>query len=99
MKKDRNSFFNEASYSYGSYTPNNMYGMPIQQGSFNQSFYSGPTMNQNSQLDNYDTSNIESKISKLERQINRIDARLTKLESTTPITNNTYDDSNNMYML
>ena len=46
MKKDRNSFFNEASYSYGGYIPtNNMMQpnmMPVQSGQYNQSFYSGP---------------------------------------------------------
>lgn len=104
MKKDRNSFFNEASYSYGSYTPNNMYGgFPIQQGSFNQSFYQGPgypVNNMPNQVDNnYNTSDIEARISKIERQLNRIDNRLTKLESNSTIINNTYDETNNMYMV
>ena len=44
MKKDRNSFFNESSYSYGNYYPN----MPMQNivpqmsSNYQQSFYSGP---------------------------------------------------------
>lgn len=101
MKKDRNSFFNEASYSYGGYMPNNMMQpnmMPVQSGSFNQSFYSGPggSMQPNSGID---ASDIESRLSKIERQLNRIDSRLTKLETTSSVPTESFENTTNMYMV
>ena len=102
MKKDRNSFFNEASYSYGGYIPNNMVQpnmMPVQSGAFNQSFYSGPgyPMQQNSNI--MDTNDIESRLSKIERQLNRLDSRLTKLETSSNVTTESFENNTNMYMV
>ena len=104
MKKDRNSFFNEASYSYGGYIPNNMVQpnmVPVQSGQFNQSFYSGPgyPMGQQQMNPNMDSSDIESRISKIERQLNRIDSRLTKLETSSTITTDGFENTTNMYMV
>ncbi len=109
MKKDRNTFFNEAGFqtsSFGS-TPN----MPLMQpnytmnGGFGQqsssSFYSGP-MNQGMagmNAGNDYMSEIESRLSKIERQINRLDARINKLESKGIVTTENYDNTTNMYML
>lgn len=104
MKKDRNSFFNEASYSYGGYIPNNMMQpnmMPVQSGQYNQSFYSGPgyvgTSMQNTP--NTDYSDIESRLSKIERQLNRLDSRITKLETTSSVTSESFENTTNMYMV
>ena len=102
MKKDRNSFFNEASYSYGGYIPtNNMMQpnmMPVQSGQYNQSFYSGPGfMGQTNNT--MDMNDIESRLSKIERQLNRLDSRLTKLETTTNITSESFENTTNMYMV
>ena len=99
MKKDRNSFFNEQSYSYG-YMPNNMYGpimMPSQSSSFQQSFYSGPgyPVAGNTSID---SSDIDARISKIERSIARIDARLTRLE-TSNIADTNIENTTNMYMV
>ena len=100
MKKDRNSFFNEQSYSYG-YMPNNMMMpqqmMPSQSSSFQQSFYSGPGYPQmgNTSIDNSD---IEARLSKIERSINRLDSRLTKLENTS-VSDITNENTTNMYMV
>ena len=103
MKKDRNSFFNEASYSYGGYIPNNMVQpnmMPVQSGQFNQSFYSGPGYPMTNQTNpNIDSNDIESRLSKIERQLNRIDSRLTKLETSSTITTDGFDNTTNMYMV
>jgi len=103
MKKDRNSFFNEASYSYGGYIPNNMVQpnmMPVQSGQFNQSFYSGPGYPMTNQMNsNMDSNDIESRLSKIERQLNRIDSRLTKLETSSTITTDGFDNTTNMYMV
>lgn len=103
IKKDRNSFFNEASYSYGGYIPNNMMQpnmMPVQSGQYNQSFYSGPgySMGQQS-TSSIDSSDIESRLSKIERQLNRLDSRLTKLETTSNVTTEGFDNTTNMYMI
>lgn len=101
MKKDRNSFFNEASYSYGGYIPNNMMQqpnmMPVQSGSYNQSFYSGPGYQM--QSNNIDTTDIESRLSKIERQLNRLDSRLTKLETTSSVATESFENTTNMYMV
>ena len=101
MKKDRNSFFNEQSYSYGAYMPNNMMNpnmMPSMSSNYQQSFYSGPgyPMNGNASIDNSD---IEARLSKIERTINRLDSRITKLETTPSPTNENFENTTNMYMV
>ena len=104
MKKDRNSFFNEASYSYGGYIPNNMMQpnmMPVQSGQYNQSFYSGPgyTGASMQSTPNTDYSDIESRLSKIERQLNRLDSRITKLETTSSVASESFENTTNMYMV
>ena len=88
MKKDRNSFFGEASYLNQQTYPNpNM--APFATTSFaNQGFYAGPiggNMNYNPNIplnkEMPDYSDIEARLSKIERQINRLDIRLNKLET------------------
>lgn len=98
MKKDRNSFFNESSYSYGNFMPNNNM-MPVNQASYNQSFYSGPGYPQMPNNTTIDYSDVESRLSKIERTLNRIDSRLTKLETTSNITTETIENNTNMYMV
>lgn len=104
MKKDRNSFFNEASYSYGGYIPNNMMQpnmMPVQSSQYNQSFYSGPGYPATNMQSNpsIDYSDIESRLSKIERQLNRLDSRITKLETTSNVTTESFENTTNMYMV
>ncbi len=104
MKKNRNTFFsnyNAQTQSYIPNFPNNMNQavipdnnfMPYNQTSMNSSYYSGPDISIQQELDN--------RLSKIERQLNRLDNRLSKLEGTISkpdnITENNY--SNNMYML
>jgi len=101
VKKDRNSFFNEQSYSYGGYIPNNMMNpnmMPSMSSNYQQSFYSGPgyPMNGNTSIDNSD---IEARLSKIERTINRLDSRITKLETTPSSTTENFENTTNMYMV
>ena len=100
MKKDRNSFFNEQSYSYG-YMPNNMAigpnMMPSQASSFQQSFYSGPGYPTTGNT-SIDSSDIEARLSKIERSIARLDSRITKLESTN-IADTNIENTTNMYMV
>lgn len=95
MKKDRNSFFNEQSYSYG-YMPNNMM-MPSQSGSFQQSFYSGPGYPTTGNT-SIDSSDMDARLSKIERSIARLDSRITKLESTN-IADTNIENTTNMYMV
>lgn len=104
MKKDRNTFFNEASFSQSGFIPN--MPMPQYSGQASQSFYAGmnqsPNMNTNFNPNqgmggNDFTSDIESRLSKIERQINRMDARISKLESKDFASDTTLN--NNMYML
>lgn len=107
MKKDRNSFFNEASFqqSYGSNMPN--FGMPggypMNSGfgsQASQSFYTGPMSNtQNMPAGSDYMSDLESRLAKIERQINRLDARISKLESKGVLTTENFDNTTNMYML
>lgn len=111
MKKNRNTFFNEANFSQSSYmgTPNMQ--SPMMGGNFNtptysgaqasQSFYSGPMpMMQNSNMMPGDNmSDMESRMAKIERQINRLDARISKLENKGLMTTENYDNTTNMYML
>jgi len=96
MKKDRNTFFSNYNAQTQSYIPNypNMIQnqfVPMEQSSMNSSYYSGPDIALNNDIDN--------RLSKIERQINRLDNRLTKLEnsSITEVKENNY--SSNMYML
>lgn len=116
MKKDRNTFFQEAQMSSASYFPNmmpyqNMGGMPmqapmqapIQAAQASQSFYAGPSYPNNGMMmpAQNDTSDLESRISKLERNMQRLDARISKLENSYPIStdNDTFNSATNMYMI
>lgn len=111
MKKDRNTFFNEANFSQASYmgTPNMQpqmmpqnFGAPTYSGSqASQSFYSGPVpmMQNNGGMPTDNISDIESRMSKIERQMNRLDARISKLENKGLMTTENYDNTTNMYML
>ena len=104
MKKNRNSFFNESSYSYGGYYPNNMMNpnmMPSMSSNFSESFYSGPgyPMNNNMNNTSIDYSDIDARLSKIERSINRLDSRLTKLETTSSTKIENIENNNNMYMV
>lgn len=98
MLRNRNSFFQEASMSTGSYMQNMMpYPMnnniPVNTATASQSYYSGPSLNQNyNNFDDYD-----NRIAKLERQINRLDARISKLENSSKL--ESVDMSSNMYMI
>mgnify|MGYP001861332433 FL=1 len=112
MKKDRNAFFQEASYFSGTNIPNpnmNVANTPFATQSAS-SFYAGPVapMNYNipnnlntniSNVPNYDFSDIESRLSKLERQVNRLDARVSKLETNTYYPTEEIDTTTNMYMV
>ncbi len=89
MKKDRNTFFNEASFSQSGYIPTpNFNNMPYPN-SFptNQSFYG---------TESY-SSDLESRLAKIERNLNRLDARLSKLENSNIL--NQTENPTNMYML
>lgn len=103
MKKNRNTFFQEAQMSSFNYYPNPNQmnfmsaNMPAQASQSSQSFYAGPApMYQQNQNTNYN--DIEARIAKLERQVNRLETRLNKLESPININDN-YDTSTNMYMI
>lgn len=111
MKKDRNAFFQEASYFSGTNipTPNmNMTATPFATNA-QSSFYAGPVpnmnyntnanMNANMTNPNYDMSDIESRLSKLERQVNRLDARISKIENTALYPTEEIDTTTNMYMV
>lgn len=106
MKRDRNTFFQNYSAQSQSYIPtpnmqmqsmpqmpqmnqNSQFG-PYQAASQESSFYAGPNLQNNSEL--------EQRISKIERQINRLDQRISKLENTNKVE---IDENNysNMYML
>lgn len=100
MKKDRNTFFQEAQMSNYNYFPNpNMNlmsaNMPTQASQSSQAFYAGPgsPIMPNIQED------IESRLAKLERQVNRLETRINKLESLTSYSNDDIDVSTNMYMV
>lgn len=110
MKKDRNAFFQEASYFNQTNIP--APNMNIANGPFTtasqSSFYAGPVAPMNYNTPNnvnanmptsYDFSDIESRLSKLERQVNRLDARVTKLESNTLYPTEEIDTTTNMYMV
>jgi len=100
MKKDRNSFFNEQSYSYG-YYPNNMMNqnmMPSMSSNYNQSFYSGPGYPPNNNT-SIDYSDIDARFSKIERTLNRLDSRVTKLETSADTKIESIENNTNMYMV
>lgn len=111
MKKDRNTFFNEASFSQSGYIPTPNFsgnGMPMN-GGFSGSqtgmnFYSGPSpmgsmgYNQNNMGNDY-MNDIESRLAKIERQMNRLDARISKLESKGFVSTEQIENNTNMYML
>ena len=100
MKKDRNSFFQEYGMNgYNNMMPNMM--MPNQAFSANSSFYSGPGMNYNPNMNNNMYSDIDSRLSKIERQLNRLETRISHLEGDNPNTNINIDEynSNPMYMV
>ncbi len=109
MKKDRNSFFQEANYmSQANYPNPNM--TPYQATSYsNQGFYAGPPItpqmpnNYNIQNSGYpvnnDYSDFESRLAKLERQVNRLDSRVTKLENNSFYTTDEMDNTTNVYMV
>lgn len=105
MKKDRNSFFQEASYYNQTNIPNQNPQFMTQA---NSSFYAGSIpmnyttpngINANMGMINYDVSEIESRLAKIERQINRLDARINKLEATTFYPTEEIDTTTNMYMV
>ena len=102
MKKNRNTFFQEAQSSSFNYYPNPMNMMnpniPTQASQSTQSFYAGPApMYQQNPSNNYN--DFEARIAKLERQVNRLEARLTKLENQGTTYIDDYDTSTNMYMV
>lgn len=113
MKKDRNTFFSEASMSSQNYFPGpnmnmQMANAPFQSAQASQSFYSGPAnmqmpMQGGAPIQNYGYNpytEIESRLAKIERQINRLDSRVSKLESQTFYSNDDYTNGNDsMYMV
>lgn len=106
MKKDRNAFFqNQSASSYfyptnmGVNVPNQMYsGYPMATES-SSNFYQGPIIAPMQAVDNYSSSEIESRFAKIERQLNRLDTRVTKLESEISTNMGTDYTTNNMYMI
>ena len=106
MKKDRNSFFNEANFQQSTYVPTPNFGLNQNfppNTTFNQasqSFYSGPMSSPmpNNYGNDY-MSEIESRFAKIERQLNRMDARINKLETKGLMTTENFDNTTNMYML
>lgn len=108
MKKDRNTFFGEASMSTFSNqiqpqfaSPYNYpINMPMGQAQYTQqSFSTGayPTMNipvmNNAMATDY--SDLESRMAKMERQMNRLEQRIQKLESQTLSSHNDYEINQN----
>ena len=100
MKRNRNTFFSNYNAQTQAYIPNGMPNFqqtptsefgPYTQSSMNSSYYSGPDINSNNELDN--------RLSKIERQINRLDNRLSKLENQTMTTEIKDNNYTNMYML
>jgi len=111
MKKDRNTFFSEASMSTQNYFPgpNNMNmqiaNPPFQSAQASQSFYSNPSILPQNNMPYIDNQNyisyteIENRIAKIERQINRLESRINKLESQTIYSNDDYKGNDGMYMV
>lgn len=95
MKKNRNSFFAEANFS-NFQTGGIPQNIPYQAGTNYNSFYQNQTGMP--YVDNADS--VENRLAKIERQINRLNARVNKLESlNTTFIDDTFDTTNNMYML
>ena len=98
MRKDRNTFFQEANMSAMGYMPNQnmMNPYPYQATQMSNTYYNGPDM----MMGNND---LESRLAKIERQIHRLEARVSKLETTLPLNYTTDSDidvtNNSMYML
>lgn len=105
MKKNRNTFFQEAQMSSYNYYPNpNMNlmsaNMPTQASQSSQTFYAGPApMMQNMPNSNTQYNDTEARIAKLERQVSRLETRLNKLEAGNAYISDDYDSSTNMYMV
>ena len=107
MKKDRNTFFQEAQMSSANYFPNPSMNMmsansPTVASQASQSFYSGPGIYPNTNMmpnQNYISSDLESRLAKMERQINRLETRVSKLESQPTYQVDDYDHQTNMYMV
>lgn len=103
MKKDRNTFFQEAQMSSFNYYPNpnqmNLMSanMPTQASQSSQSFYAGPAPIGQNINSNYN--DIEARIAKLERNMNRLETRLNKIENQSSTYIDEYDTSTNMYMV
>ncbi|MBQ4583965.1 MAG: hypothetical protein IJA94_03670 [Bacilli bacterium] len=106
MKKDRNTFFQEAQMSSASYFPNpNMNMMsansPTVASQASQSYYSGPGVYPNNMMPsgNYALNDLESRLAKMDRQINRLETRVNKLENQATCQIDNYDNQTNMYMV
>ena len=107
MKKDRNTFFQEAQmYNQTTYPNFNLANTPNTFQSYaNQGFYAGPinnnpNMNYNPNPEyNSNYSDIESRLSKIERQLNRLDMRLNKLETNSFYSTDDLDNTTNVYMV
>lgn len=100
MRKDRNTFFQEAQSSSMGYMPNqNMMpnGYPYQATQASNTFYAGPDLAMNMNND------LESRLAKIERQIHRLESRVSKLETNLPLSYTSGDDidvtTNSMYMI
>jgi len=98
MRKERNNFFSESGFNnqgyYYNQFPNPMNNQFNNQMEASSSFYMNQGMNQ--------TSDYQTRISRLERQVNRLESRVTKLENNMSISSTNEDiiDKNNtMYML
>lgn len=105
MKKNRNTFFQEAQMSSYNYYPNpnqlNLVSanMPTQASQSSQSFYAGPDPMMHQQNINNSYNETEARIAKLERQVSRLEARLNKLETQSNTYIDEFDTSTNMYMI
>lgn len=100
MKKDRNTFFQEAQSSSLNYFPNQVQmmpsaNMPTQASQSTQSFYAGPSpiFPQNNYND------YEARLAKLERNMSRLENRISRLESQNSFSSDDINDSTNMYMI
>ena len=98
MRKERNSFFNEAAYNYmnmNQYNPpvNNFPSMEA-----TSSFY----MNQNYSNNPSSFNDFQTRLARIERQVNKLEARVNKLENS-PVNNisesTDINSNSNMYMI
>lgn len=105
MKKDRNSFFSQfGSYGYNNQPPMmNVPAMPNVSSNMSYQMNQGyPDAQTSQQFGTYQTTDLDSRISKIERELNRMDARISKLEQTGSginATNTDYNFANSMYMV